>query len=115
MMMFRISVKMKETDKRKNATVWRYLVMAETLDEAKTLAVAARVNPDPTPGFYHERLEHIAAVWGHPMPTLAYNADNYGEKDCSEKPETVPSLDAVRAAYATLKAYEEAHEPPDDN
>jgi hypothetical protein len=110
MMMFRISVKMKEADKRKNATVWRYVVMAETLDEAKALAVAERVGPvDCT------RRDDIAAVWGHPMPTLAYNADNYGEKDRSEKLETVPTPDAVRAARAALDAFERAHEPPDDD
>jgi hypothetical protein len=105
---------MKETDKRKPSIVWRYVVMAETLDEAKVLAVAERTG-DPDTKWYRDRLTDIAAVWGHPMSTLAYGADNYGEKDRSEKPETVPSLDAVRAAYATLKAFETAHEPPDDN
>jgi hypothetical protein len=107
MQLFRISVKMKETDKRKNAVVWRYVVMAETLETAKTLATAERVGRVDSPLY---RLSDIASVGGHAMGTLAYGCDNYGEKDKTERPETVPTLDEVRLARQVLDAFEKAHE-----
>lgn len=109
MQLFRIGIKVKETDKRKNAMVTRYVVMATTLDEAKVLAVAEWVDPDRY-DYKTKTLDKIASVFGHAMGTLAYYADNYGEKDRSEHPESVPSLEAVLAAQRTLEAFEQAHE-----
>ena len=108
-LLFRIAIQLKETDKRKNATVYRYVVLATTLDEAKTLAVAAQVDRERAE-YHHHRLENIAAVWGHAMHTLACNCDIYGEKDKTEKPDTVPTVEAVRAARQQLEAFEQAHE-----
>lgn len=111
--LFRIAVKMKETDKRKNAIVWRYVVMAETLDEAKALAMGARLSPEDSE-YGSTRWEHVAHVWGHPMSTLAYGCDNYSEKDKTEHPDTVPPLAVVREAQRRLNRYEKEHEDPED-
>lgn len=112
MQLFRIGIKLKETDKRKNASVWRYVIMATTLDEAKTLAVAAWVDPERYT-YQTKTLDRIAQVFGHAMGTVAYGCDNYGERDKTEHLETVPSLEAVRAARAVIDAFEQAHEEPE--
>jgi hypothetical protein len=110
MMMYRISVRSKEPDKRKNATVRRYVVMATSLAEAKALACAAWIDR----GEYktHTR-DKIAAVTGTSMGILAYNADIYGDKDKTDQPDTIPSEDAITKALALADAFEKAHEDDD--
>jgi len=110
--LFRISIKTKETDKRKNATVFRYVVAALSLDEAKVLAVAKWMDREldendlkaKFPRIRTHTLDKIAEVYGHGMDTLVYNCDIQGDKDHSEQPDTVPALSHVRAARARLDA-----------
>ena len=109
MQMFRIAIRVKETDKRKNATVYRFVVLAESLNEAKTLAAAKWVDP-PDYDYRTHDLDKIAAITGHAMNVLAYNADIYGEKDKAEYPETVPTREAIELARAKAAAFEAAHE-----
>lgn len=109
--LFRVSIRLKEPDKRKNASVFHYVVMAETLDGAKALAVAKWV--DPAEYYSTHRLENIAAVKGTAMETLVYNSDIRSSKDKSVEPETVPDAVTVATARALVESFERAHETAD--
>jgi hypothetical protein len=110
--LFRIAIRRKETDKRKNATVYHYVVMATTLEEAKTLAVAKWVDP-PEYDYRTNDLDKIAAVSGNAMETLVYNSDIRGSSTKGELPETLPTAEAVEAARAVLAAFEAAYAEPE--
>jgi len=110
--LFRVAVREKETDKRKNATCHEYVVLATDLEDAKALAVAEFTRYDDGP-----RMEKIAAVGGHQMRRI-YQSDIYGSRKRDNLPETLPSSDAIARARAVLQedyAREQEEEGQDDH
>lgn len=105
--LYRIAVREKQPDGRKNASCWEYVCLATTLEGAKAMAVAEHTRAAP------DGVEHIAAVGGHAMG-LVYNSDIYGSKRKEDKPETLPDPQNVMAARALLDAYDRAHPEPED-
>jgi hypothetical protein len=105
--LYRIAVQMKESDRRTNAVVWRYVVLATSLPQAKAIAVATRTDS----GY---QWDDVGRVYGHVLESCAYQCDNYGEKDRAPRPETVPSREEVEAARLVQRAYEAAHAEPEE-
>lgn len=106
--LYRIGIRLKETDKRKNATCYEYVVLAHTLVEAKAIAVAAHAPVDAE--LHRHRMNEIAAVGGYAMGVV-YNSDIYSSRTRDVLPETLPSAEQI----AWAREYIAQHDGKDED
>jgi hypothetical protein len=107
----RIAIRMIEPDKRRTPIVYRYVVMADSLADAKVLAVADWHDREGT-DYPSHTLKRIAAVEGHHMDRPLYHCDSYGDRNRTLAPETIPTLAAVRGAQDLLATFDTDEEDP---
>lgn len=106
--LFRISVREKERDKRKNSLCREYVVLTNSLEAAKALAMA-EYDPDDV------KRDQVAAVGGYGMGTLVYNSDIFSSKKKEELPATLPDPALVQQARELHAQFKADHPDEDDD